>query len=357
MTDTHHKYSPSSLELYEACPCYKPDDSPRDTTAADEGTLMHLAAETDDVSILETEEQVEQVERVLSFKRELIAKYDTPIVLNEERVTVEGLTRGTVDLTVISGDEADLLDYKFGRNPVTEADLNGQVQAYVAGTFEAHPDLQTIHATLILPRQDHVTSATYTRGNLDRIRLRISTIIDRCESEDKVPHPTDKGCMYCGNKASCSALHDYALNVGATLPVPVTFDMEQVTSPEDMAQLLVLGKLLEDWSKQVRGSVTKLAIEDGVEIPGFGIASRSGTYEITEVYNAIEHVLEKYPVDLTAITQACKLSLPKLTDVIAAIDGRPKKDVREELVTALDDYLVQGNTVTYLKKQRAKKKE
>jgi len=352
MTNTHHRYSPSSIELFEACPCYKPDDSPRDTTAADEGTLMHLAAETDDVSILETEEQIETVERVLAFKRALIATYDNPTVLNEERVTVDGITRGTVDLTVIEGTLADIVDYKFGRNPVTDADTNGQVQSYVAGTFEKYPDLETIRATLLLPRQDHVTTATYTRSDLEHIRLRLATVVARCEADDKVPNPTDKGCTYCGNKASCSALHTFALSVARDLPVPVSFDLERMADPQEMAKLLVLGKLLEDWSKQMRSSITKLAVEDGVEIPGYGIASRGGSYEITEVLEAISLVIDKYEVDLSAVTQACKVSIPKLTDVVAAVEGRSKKEIREELLTVLEDCIVQGNAVTYLKKQR-----
>ena len=37
---SHHKYSPSGLELIEACACFEKKEWD-DTTASDEGTMMH----------------------------------------------------------------------------------------------------------------------------------------------------------------------------------------------------------------------------------------------------------------------------------------------------------------------------
>lgn len=355
INEDHHRYSPSALEMFEGCPCYERDDT-RDTTAADEGTLMHKAAELGDLGILAEPEQVETVQKVLAFQESAIAELaggDGALVLREQKVDVSDMTRGTLDLVILSGTKAHLIDYKFGRNKVTEADENGQVQAYVVGLFEKFPELEQVKASLVFPRLDWVTTAEYTRADLERIRLRIAAIIARAESPDAVPTPNEKSCLYCGRKASCPAMHAVALKVGEALPMPVQFDPGHLTNPQDMAKALVLSRLVEDWAKQVRRTVTRLVVEDGVVVPGYEVRSRGGSHEITNVHEAIELVESAFSATLVDITQACTLSIPKLTDILAAItEGKTKKEIRESLLGVLNTCTVQNNTVVYLQKKR-----
>lgn len=353
----HHKYGPSQLEMYENCPCYKPDDT-RDTTAADEGTLCHKAAEEEDVGILDTDEQVVAVNKALEVKHDIIAEYGPdPVILQEEKVMILNLTEGTLDLLVADKDmvKAHLLDYKFGRMKVTEAAENGQVQAYVAGAFEKFPTLQEITASLYFPRLEWITTATYIRSDLDTLQLRIAAIIARAKAEYKVPHPTEKSCQFCGDKANCKAMHEFALNVGATLPVPIHFELSKLADPEEIAKALTLFSIIEDAAKQFRRASTKIAVEDGVEIPGFGIRSRQGAHKVTEVYDAVEKTQEVFGVTTNTIMQAMSLSIPKLSAVVAAFTGESKKEVREKLLDALEDCTIQEDTVTYLQRSKGKK--
>lgn len=353
---THHKFSPSKLALLERCPGYTSDET-RSTHAADEGTLMHKAAETGDLSILENDEQIVAVQTALETRRVILeAAGEGALVEEETKVEIDGLTRGTVDLLVITADgkKGWLLDYKFGRMIVDEADVNIQGQAYAAGVFEAHPDLTELTVVFTVPRANWESIHTYARYGLDRIRLRISTIIARCQADVVELTPNEKACMFCGSKATCPALHNYALAVGESLPVPAVFDPGKLADPNDMAKAMVLSSVLEDWCKQVRRYITQRAVEDGVDVPGFAVRQRAGAYEITENFTAIQKVLKTYEgVTLDAILhEATTLSIPKLCDVVAATTGGKKKEVRESILDALRECAVQKEPVVYMQKSR-----
>jgi len=354
----HHKYGPSQLELYEQCPCYEPDETDRDTTAADEGTLCHKAAETHDMSALSTDEQIDAVTEALLFKASILELAGPGAEVHaEERVRIGNLTEGTLDLLVMSPPVAYLVDYKFGRNKVTEAEHNGQVQAYVAGVFEKYPLVETIHAALFFPRLNWVTQATFKREDLPRLQLRIATIIARATAADRTPTPTEKACRFCGNKASCPALHQVALRFGEALPEPISYDALRITRPSEMAKILTLFSILEDMGKQVRRTITRLVVEDGVEVPGFSIKSRAGAHEITDVYRAMELVQDAFGLDFTQLTQACSMSLPKLTDITAALTEGKKKEVRDKLLEVLQPCTIQKDTITYIQRDKEKKNE
>ena len=356
----HHKYGPSQLELYEQCPCYEPDETDRDTTAADEGTLCHKAAETGNLGLLSTDEQVDAVTEALLFKADVLKTAgENAEIHTEERVRIGNLTEGTLDLLILTEGRksAFLVDYKFGRNKVTEAEHNGQVQAYVAGVFEKYPTVVTVRATLFFPRLKWMTMATFGRQDLPKLQLRIATIIARATAEDRRPTPTEKACRFCGNKANCPALHQVALRFGEALPEPISYDALRVTDPAEVAKVLTLFSILEDMGKQVRRTATRLVVEDGITIPGFGLKSRAGAHEITDVYQAMSLIFKEFKLDVGQITQACSMSLPKLTDVVAALTEGKKKDVRDKLLEVLEPCTIQKDTITYLQRDKEKKNE
>jgi len=363
MTTTHHEYSPSSLELIELCACFEQREN-KDNSASEEGDLMHDACESDDMTDLSSEEQETAVREALAVKKALVDKYGAAAdTYNELKVQVHGidgelLTEGTLDFAVMGNNqEADLADYKFGLIQVTEPENNIQVQSYAVGLFEAFPWLQTIHATIIQPRLNWTATATIRRSDVDAIRLRVATIIARRKSDTRVPTPAAKACAYCGRKGECSALHAVALRAGAGLQLPGTFDPERVATPDDMGKLMVLSTILEDWAKQARKTLTRRVLEEGDTVTGYGVARRSGSYDVMEIYPVVQKVLLAYPgVDMTQVLQTMTASIPKLVGVVSAVAGEPAEVIRDELLALLEEHVMQRQEVVYLKKQ-AKRKE
>ena len=101
--------------------------------ASTEGTLLHEAAEHEDPSILETDEQIWAYESALEYIDRVKQGYKGTVIDRREiKVTVRGLTWGTADrlIAMIREKILHVFDYKFGRVPVAHAEDNLQPHAY-----------------------------------------------------------------------------------------------------------------------------------------------------------------------------------------------------------------------------------
>jgi hypothetical protein len=366
MTETTHaRYSPSSLEPLELCPCFRQNES-GDRSASDAGTRMHKAVETRDVSICADQEEEDAVTRAVEFENDLLHSTGARNgrVLREYHLNVEDITRGTGDLLILVGQKATLVDWKFGRVPVAEASDNVQMQGYVLGVFHSFPEIEDVDVYIVGPRMDFLSMATYKRSDCDAIRKRILAIVKACEDPDKVPNADERCCRYCGIKATCPRLLETAVAVTRNLglPLPVEFEAGRIVRPEDRAKAQVLSYILEDWGKQVREYNAKAVLEDGIVIPGFEIRSRKGNITVVDIVKAIERVTQQFDLSLDSIHQACTLSVPKLSDQLyATLQSNDvtvdKKSVRDSLVNALEGLVSEAETVTFLQRKRGKSNE
>jgi len=128
----------SGLKYAEICPGFS-NDIDGDTVAADEGKLLHKACETGDLTGL-TDEQKEQVEKCLGFIAPMVVGADRDLREQEMRVPIIN-RRGIVDRLIIKNRTAYAIDWKFGRNPVDDAEINNQGQAYALALLKGMPDI------------------------------------------------------------------------------------------------------------------------------------------------------------------------------------------------------------------------
>jgi len=249
-----------------------------------------------------------------------------------------GLTFGTADRITIHGDRALLFDYKMGRRSVPDAEINPQVQAYVIGVFEEWPNVNTVKAFLLLPRRDEVSTAVYHRSDMLRLRLRVETIIARCESAEQTLCPTEH-CLYCARQATCSALHQHALVIATgydeELKLPEQFHPGHIVDPADMSKALAVARVMEKWCDSVKHHALQLRL-GGQEIPGYELRERAGTRKITAPLAAWLAVRERMTPD--QFIGCCDVSLPKLETVFAEAAPRgAKTKAKQELCEALAD--------------------
>jgi hypothetical protein len=354
----HAKHSPSSLALKEVCPGFHPDS--KSSAASDEGTQCHHALETGKDDGLD-DEQLQVVgmcrDYVTGIEADASARGDVTI-LREEKLTIAGgLTFGTADLVIVSAKAtaADLIDFKFGRNPVADAEVNVQMQAYALGVFEKFPSVQTVNVHILLPRRDEVSTANYSRADVPRLRLRIETIIARASQPDPELHPTD-GCLWCARKATCKALHSHALTLASgyseELVIPDQVHASNITDPSVMARALQVARVMEKWCESVRHHAIKMRLS-GVEIPGHELRTRSGNRKITDALAAWGVVRDHVEPD--RFIACCEVSLAKLEDEVAAKAPRggkakAKHELCESLV-AVGAYEA-GGEMTYLTRAR-----
>jgi hypothetical protein len=252
---------------------------------------------------------------------------------------------GTVDRVVIKGTHVDLVDFKFGRGEIDDAEINIQGQAYLLGVMDKFPELETATVHFIIPRRDEVLTAEYKRKDMEGIRLRINLIVERAMAENAETIPNTEGCRYCKHKLSCPALSDKLLPLAKKYSQSVD-DFEMTLwgsySPEKVEDPLVLGKMLnvaqviDRWAEAAKKQATHLAVEKGEEIPGYDLNFRTVTPKIDnaqDAYDAVEHLLT--PEEFMS---ACSVTPAKIAKAYSAkLERGEKKNARAATDGALEE--------------------
>ena len=252
---------------------------------------------------------------------------------------------GTVDRVVIKGTHVDLVDFKFGRGEIDDAEINIQGQAYLLGVMDKFPELQTATVHFIIPLRDEVLTAQYCREDMEGIRLRISLIVEKAMLSDAERIPNTEGCRYCKHKLSCPALSDKLLPLAKKYSQSVD-DFEMTLwgsySPEKVEDPLVLGKMLnvaqviDRWAEAAKKQATHLAVEKGEEIPGYDLNFRTVTPKIDnaqDAYDAVEHLLT--PEEFMS---ACSVTPAKIAKAYSAkLERGEKKNARAATDGALEE--------------------
>lgn len=346
-TRPHAEFSPSGLKNFEACPSYRSRGGTN--PIAEAGTRIHEAVEKEDPSLLtdETEQQLAiwclqflaQSRGDKAASADLVASHQE--IFLEMRLGDNG-TFGTSDLLDVYQDRATgektavMYDWKTGFGAVEDAEVNTQVWAYTLGVFQKFPDVTELAFYLVLPRRQEISYATFKRSDVDRIKLRLSTIIARAKLAQEF-NPTEGVCDYCSKQGSCKALAEKALVIGQKSGFDVPQSVSLDGTPADRAKLLKLATLLQGWCESTKKEILRQALEEGAEIPGFRLDQRRLPRSIEEPlmgYEAVKHLvsLEEY---LLACT---RVSVPSLERFVSERAPKGKKaEVKQTLEDALRD--------------------
>jgi hypothetical protein len=295
-----------------------------------------------------TEEQTLIVEMCLDYINDL--KTPTTKVFKETRLKILDQF-GTADWILIDGYKAHLIDTKFGRRSVPDAEVNAQLQAYALGVFDKWPAVEEIQVHILLPRRDEVSTHVYSRKDYPTISLRISTIIARAKKADPTAfNPTPSGCQYCGRKGQCGALAAVALKKSKEAAIDKGQILD-VSKPEQIAELLRIAPLLEDWIKKVREEALRLHLYEGVDIPGFRCVDRATPRSITNPLGAWLALKDKMSFD-DFMASVARISITELENNFSASADKGQKGKSKQLLENLlrdAGVLKEESTINYLK--------
>ncbi|MDF7824111.1 DUF2800 domain-containing protein [Pontiellaceae bacterium B12227] len=355
MPTKHAKHGPSSLKNKEICPHWQ--NRPGSSAAADEGTRMHEAAETNNLEGLNPE-QCAQVESCITDVSRLQASISQCTRHNELRLEICGLTFGTADVVLVGSDKAVLIDYKMGRVPVDPAEINLQGWAYALGVFDRF-DVELVDVVFLQPRCDTKSVHSFFRTkDYARMKARLSDVIQKAEDENSPHNPHPENCEYCGRKAECPALASKALAIATSysdeLQLPDEMHPSNITDPKQMALALKLAPVLADWAQSVRKHALDM-VQDGQEIPGYGLKFRSGQRTIKDILLVWEIIQDEFDVPLNDFLPACSISVTALEKAVKSRQERGKGAAairRMNQLLSAEGLCVTGTEVTYLAKER-----
>ena len=347
----HAKIGPSSLNYRRQCRAF--ESTGGTSPAAEEGPLIHAAIEKDYYEALDTEQ--ERLARTcLALLQHM--EEDADEVHRELKVNIKlgkHVTFGTADRVIIKGKLGYLVDFKFGRLGVPDANENLQAMAYAVGVFDKFPELDAIQTWLFLPRRDETSHCTIQRATLPSIRKTLETLFDEI-TQPSPPRTPCAACQYCTHADSCPALTASALILGRKLEpllIPDSANPETMT-PEVLDEIaLPLARVLASWGNKVKDRATKLAME-GHDFEHHKLVARARPVSLTDAPAVYDLVKDTVPVE--EFLRATKVSLSQLKAVAKSLAERGKgKAAQDELVERLKPLLPesQDNETFYLRKK------
>lgn len=295
----HHPYSPSKLQLLEACP--KLQSIHLESEAAVIGTMQHDVADSGiDDARLPDYKAMAAVE-CMKFADSRAAQYPGGTVLKEEYLPIDdeeitvwsgdpqkgelpqcqffkGTTAGYADFAVVSADglKGEIVDYKFGQNAVEDAEDNLQGIAYALGLWKRFPRLQTIRVWFILPHRDELDEHTFTRNEFNGMYLRTRTVVQRAVEANRVAadfssaKATTGTCLFCSHVGRCPKVAELVIKLGkkyAPLRVPESVTPSLLLDPKQVSIGLRLAQVAKVWSESYRRQATAKTVEDPNFIP------------------------------------------------------------------------------------------
>lgn len=290
----HHEYSPSSLESLEACPCYVGKQSTHERTAA--GTKAHAVVESrqDDQTL--SDDDAEAVADCLDLVEKRKATFTGPVTeLKEEYWPVDDLqfpdgvnstTAGYADTVLVNDTKhfAEVIDYKFGHWPVTDAKNNPQGIAYALGVFHRFPTVRAVTVFFVQPHIGHTTSHVFTRGDISAMYLRVQVIVAKAREARawgnfSTATPKIPVCNFCGNIGTCPKVSEFACKVGHKffpLEIPENIAPTMIHTDPDTNLGMRLAAVVKVWAEAFRRQVTDRVLARRADMPdGFRLETRS----------------------------------------------------------------------------------
>lgn len=229
----HAVLSASASKMWLSCtPSAKLNAELPDTTSeyAREGTCAHELAEykvnkmlgieakdpTESLDFYDSEME-DCTESYAQYIAEQIAKYDSPVVMVEQRLDFSKYVPGgfgTGDCVIVADDVLTVIDYKHGKGVPVSAENNSQMMLYALGAlelFDSLYDIREICMIIFQPRLENVSEFTMT----------VNTLLDWAENELRPKAElAEKGegefcagehCRFCKVKATCRKRAEYNL--------------------------------------------------------------------------------------------------------------------------------------------------
>lgn len=252
-----------------------------------------------------------------------------PVVLIEQRLdysryVAEGF--GTGDCVIIADGTLHIVDFKYGRGVLVEAEDNPQMMLYALGALELFDclyDIDTVSMTIFQPRRGNVSTHTIPKADLyewaDTVLAPTAELAWSGEGE----YHCGEWCQFCRAKADCRERANANMELAK-----FEFRQPPLLTDEEVEEILCRIDGLIAWASDIRDYALQAAIS-GKHWSGYklveGRANRKYTDERAVVaavqaagYDPYEHKV----LGVTAMTTL--LGKKQFNDILGGLVIKPQ---------------------------------
>lgn len=354
----HALLGASSAHRWLACPpSARLEDGKEGTTseAAAEGTLAHAIVELKLTRLLngrkagkanleQTNDPLyrpvmeEHTDAYIDYVMELYAQAQEHSpdakLMSEMRVCFDDIVPngfGTTDTIIIADDEIHVIDFKYGKHVLVEAENNPQLRLYAWGAireFGMLYDIRKVSTHIVQPRMDNVTSESVPLEELERWAHEYVEPRAKMAAEGEGEFTPGEHCVFCKAQATCRAYADRQLEAAAQM-----FHEAAELTDEEIAQLLPRVDEIVRWASKLKDYALSQAVRHDHILPGYKLVEGRSNRRITDHAQAAQllraHGLREDQMytlkgigDLEAVVGTKTLS-EVLGDLITKPQGKP----------------------------------
>lgn len=311
---------PGSWNAERKCPI---DEESEDAAM---GTMLHACMEQGTTP--EDPEDAEAVAWCREMEKALCEKHlgmkenwtDVQTVREVRLFERDRLFSGKPDMVAVWDRKALVVDYKFGRIPVSPAECNLQLSALAVLVMDGHEayHVDEVFVCILQPYASRKEPAVcrYTRESVEQARAFFRACIEQAQDEHAPLKPSEKACRYCRAQSSCPAVKLALVNVTSG---DLTTAWEE-WSPEKRREAYDLAKLAKRWAASVESKV-KADLRAEVEIPGLVLAPGKKAFTVTDAAAAFQILNGLFPDGITAqaFTGCCKVGITDLDKLVHSV--------------------------------------
>ena len=295
---------PGSVKLEQQFP----DKGSRE---ADEGTLAHELAEMKlrnyfytkeygkrklnaDIKKLKEnplwqDEMLEYTDEYLDYIKRVALSFDaTPSVIIESRVDFSRWVPdgfGTADCILISGETLCVIDFKYGKGVLVEAERNPQLQLYALGAYAAYGMLYPIkHIYMAIVQPRIASGPSEWDCNIDGLMVfaeRAKAAAEETMKEDAAFHPEiESVCRFCRAKETCRARAEHNVKMAF-----FTDRKPPLITNEEVGEYLRRGEDVAKWLSDLKDYALGQCLA-GNEVPGWKAVEGRGSRDWTDMDKA-----------------------------------------------------------------------
>ena len=313
--------------------------------AAEEGTAAHALAEhklrralkqrsKKPISQYDSDEMDGYTDSYVEFVLEIIEQAkqtcSDPTVLIEQRLDFSKYVPdgfGTGDCLVVSEGALHIIDFKYGKGLLVEAEHNPQMKLYALGAlglFEGIYDIETVAMTIYQPRRENISTHAVDKGSLYRWADEVLKPLALLAFDGSGEYCSGEWCRFCRAAVKCRARAEEKIKL-----TQLEFALPPLLTDAEIEDVLAKLDELTAWASDIRAYALEAAIHHGKQWNGFKlVASRSNRKYVDEI--AVAEVAKTagyhdiYRQSLITITEMERLmGKPKFNEILGGLIKKP----------------------------------